>query len=194
MTVIQAFTDFADSAVLLPVAILLFLWLWFRQSKATALWWIAAVAACVGTTVIFKIYFDVCPLGADLRSPSGHTGFGTLVYGGLVAIVAAESQARQRLFVVAGGAIVILAIGLSRIAIHAHTATEVAFGLVVGCTSLALFVVSYVRHRNAPVALSWLIVAALLLMSIFHGQQLNAEEFLHKLGLHLHQDGMACIR
>jgi membrane-associated phospholipid phosphatase len=193
MTTIQAFTDFADSAVLLPVSILLFVWLWSRQSKVAALWWIAAIGLCVGTTIIFKIYFSVCPLGADLHSPSGHTGFGTLVYGGLATIVAAESQARQRLLVLAAGAALILAIGLSRIALNAHSVAEVAFGFVVGSAALALFAVSYLRHRSAPVTLSWLIVVALVLVSLFHGQQLNAEEFLHTLGVHLHHDGMACI-
>ncbi len=193
MTAIQAYTDFADSAVLLPVATLLLVWLWFRQSKAAALWWVAAVALCVGTTVIFKIYFSVCPLGADLHSPSGHTGFGTLVYGALATIVAAESPARQRLLVLAAGAAVILAIGLSRIAVNAHTAVEVAFGFVVGGAALALFTAGYLRHRSAPVALNWLMVTALVLMGVFHGQQLRAEEFLHTLGFHLRQDGMACI-
>jgi len=193
MTAIQAYTDFADSAVLLPVSILLVVWLWLRQSKATALWWVAAVALCVGTTVIFKVYFGVCPPAADLRSPSGHTGFGTLVYGALTTIVAAESPARHRLVVLAVGAAVILAIGLSRIAVNAHTAVEVAFGFVVGGAALALFMAGYLRHRSAPVTLAWLIVAALLLMGIFHGQQLRAEEFLHKLGFHLRQDGMACV-
>lgn len=193
MTSIQAFTDFADSAVLLPVAILVLVWLWFKQPKVMALWWIAAVALCVGTTVIFKVYFFVCPPAADLHSPSGHTGFGTLVYGSLATIVAAESQTRQRFLILAAGAVLILAIGLSRIAINAHTIAEVAFGFVVGGAALALFAVGYLRHRSAPVTLSWLMVAALVLVSVLHGQQLNAEELLHAIGFHLHQDGMACI-
>lgn len=168
-------------------------WLFWKQSSVTALSWLAAVVFCTGLTAVLKIYFYVCPPTPELHSPSGHTGFGTLVYGALTVIAAAQVRGWQRLLVVATGAIFIVAIGLSRIALNAHTVEEVLMGLAIGGVSLAFFAICYWHRRARNVTLGGLVVATVAVLAVFHGEQLFAEAFLHAVGLDLHSDGMACI-
>jgi membrane-associated phospholipid phosphatase len=193
MTAIRAFTDFGDLAVLLPLASLMLVWLFWKQSGIVALFWLGAVFFCTGLTALLKVYFFVCPPAADLHSPSGHTGFSTLVYGSLSVIAAMQWRGWRRSIMLVAGAIFVILIGLSRIALDAHTIAEVIFGFAIGGLSLAFFAVYYLRFRDPNITLGWLMLAALVLIGVFHGQQLRAEELLHAIGLDLHRDGMACV-
>lgn len=193
MNAVLALTEFGNLAVLLPVTMLLAVWLSWKQSAVMAFWWLAAVVFCTGLTAVLKVYFYVCPPAPDLHSPSGHTGFSTLVYGALALVLAARNRGWQRGLVLAAGAIVIVAIGLSRIALGAHTVAEVLFGFAVGGVSLAFFAACYRRRRARNVALGGLVLATVAVLAVFHGQQVFAEAFLHTIGLDLHRDGMACV-
>ena len=85
----------------------------------------------------------------------------------------------RRVLVIAGGAGLILAIGVSRLLLDAHSVAEVGLGLVIGAVSLATF---SRRYLQAPTAKMWpLLVAAGVLALVLHGREVHAEQFLHPI-------------
>jgi membrane-associated phospholipid phosphatase len=175
---LYAVTDLGDSAVLLPLAVAVLCWLALRSSRLAA-WWALAVALDVGLTAIAKIYFFGCPPVPDMRSPSGHTALSVLVYGALAMVAALSGEAPTRMAAVAAGAGLIMTIAVSRLLLSIHSLPEVVFGFGIGALSLALFAATYVRSPQAKV---WpILIVAGLLVSLLHGQQLHAEELLHRI-------------
>ena len=66
-----------DSALLLPASALLLVHSWATGERRAALAWGAALALCIGLTLVSKIGFRACSAAAlptlDIRSPSSHT-------------------------------------------------------------------------------------------------------------------------
>jgi membrane-associated phospholipid phosphatase len=185
-------TDFGDLAVLLPLATVMLLWLLAQRQRRGLLGWAGAVAFCCGVTAVLKIYFSVCAVDPALQSPSGHTSFSMLVYGGIALVVAAESTGWQRLMALAGGIGLVAGIAVSRIVLGAHTPLEVILGMVIGAIAVAVFAWGYLSHRPAGLALRPLLVTLVVLAVLLHGQELHAEEMLHAIGRYLHLGGMVC--
>jgi membrane-associated phospholipid phosphatase len=177
-----AVTDFGDAAVLVPLALALLFWLRYNNRRY-ALWWIGSVGLCVSLTALLKIYFYACPAVSEIRSPSGHTGFSILVYGAITLVSVVHSRGLRRAMGIAVGAGLVLTIAASRILLAAHNLYEVGAGSIIGLASLVLFGWNYSQSPRAEV---WpLLVAAVALMAIMHGQELHAEALLHRIALHV---------
>jgi membrane-associated phospholipid phosphatase len=176
-------TDFGDLAVLMPLAAAMLIWLLLYFSGA-ATRWVLALGICVSLTALLKIVFYGCPPASDMHSPSGHTSLSTLVYGALTLAAATGRPGLRHVLVIGSGAGLILAIAVSRLLLDAHSVPEVLLGLVIGTVSLALFSRRYVEGANTTV---WpLLVAAGVLVSILHGHELHAEQYLHRITGYLH--------
>lgn len=186
-------TDFGDLAVLLPVSAAILAWLLAARSPGGAVWWIAAVAMCTLATALLKIYFFACPIGEDLVSPSGHTSFGTLVYGGLMVVVANELRSGWRRIVASCAvASFVVGIAISRFLLGAHSAAEILFGLAVGIISLGIFGQHYLRFPPAQTRLRLLLIVVVVLITIFHGRELHAEVLLRAISGYLHVGSTLC--
>lgn len=184
--IILAMTDFGDLAVLLPLTLIILVWLVAMRCPQGALGWLAAAAFCGGATGLLKVYFFACPWSRELVSPSGHTSLSTLVYGGLCVIVAAQVRGGvARAATLAASGALIAAIAVSRVLLTVHTALEVGVGFVIGGAALAIFAISYVRHRPTRVSLSPLAVTGVLLVALLHGHELRAEGLLHAISSYL---------
>jgi membrane-associated phospholipid phosphatase len=178
---LTALTGFGDSALLLPLAAAIWLWLLSSRAPRAALWWVAAVLLCGGGTAILKIFFWGCPPLPDLHSPSGHTSLSTLVYGALALVTALEGGRWRPPFAVAVGAGLVMTIAGSRLLLDAHSVPEVVVGWLIGGACLGLFAHGYRRFRPQRVYLAPLLVGAAVLMSMLHGSELRAEELLHRI-------------
>ncbi len=179
-------TDFADQAVILPVAAITALVLavagWWRG----AIVWSVAVGGTLVAMMVLKLGSTACghllPF-QGLRSPSGHTAAAGAVYGGLLAICAERvtGHARWTLPCAAGVAV---AIGLSRLALGVHTVPEVLLGGAVGVAGALTLTwqggLPPSRLRLAPLAL-----LALAVMAVFHGLHLPAEAALRHNASHI---------
>jgi membrane-associated phospholipid phosphatase len=185
-------TEFGDLAVLLPLAATILLWLLLSGARQAALWWLAALVLCIGGIGLLKIYLAACTTSGDLRSPSGHAGFSALVYGALAASFAIRAEARwRRLLTVGAGLLVIAAIAVSRLVLGAHTPIEDVIGLLIGGASLALFIAGS-GLRLGCLNLRPLVLAAALIVTLLHGEQLHAEAVLHAMGVYLAKTGVVC--
>jgi membrane-associated phospholipid phosphatase len=188
----KTLTDFGDLAVLLPLAAAMLVWLLLVRQAKSAIWWIVAVALCVGVTAALKIYFSACPLSAELQSPSGHTSLSTLVYGGIALVAAPELGAWRRYGVAAAGTAFILAIAASRVILEAHTPLETITGLPIGGIALALFGSGYLRGKATNVSLLPLLLASLLIAVVMNGRQFAAEGLLRALAVYLSAAAPLC--
>ena len=191
----QQITDFGDSAILLPVSALVTVALWLSGARRTAAAWALAVGLCCLVMVALKIGLRPCDrtLITDLRNPSGHSAFSAVVYGSLALLLAQHYHSRLlrgAIAVLAGGWI--LLIGLSRIAVHAHTPAEVAVGLAVGLAGAALFALQ--QHRLAVPRLSLPVIGLVLvvILAALHGTQAGAEGLIRRLAWVIYDEAGIC--
>lgn len=190
---LQLLTDFGDTAVLLPLALVFFIWLLAARHVGTALIWLGVVIACNVVIGTLKLYFLSCPAGDMLRSPSGHTGFGILIYGSITLVLAkAVRQRWLRNLIIVAGAGLIVAIAVSRLILRNHSPIEIAIGAAIGSISLAVFAALYRPGSGRPRQVFVLAAVGLLVALVFHGERFRAEGFLRSLGTQLGLSGEAC--
>ncbi len=168
----QFITDFADSALLLPVALCIGAgWALLGWRRGT-LAWVAALAASLGATLLLKILFAGCAPAGEPFSPSGHTAAATVIYGGLAAL-----WLRPRLGTTAAwGVATLLAalpVAITRVALHLHTPAEAATGACLGAAGIALLLARAGPVPPLPKIRLGLAAAALVLL--LHGTRLNLE-------------------
>jgi membrane-associated phospholipid phosphatase len=171
-------TDFADLAVLLPLALCIGLGLALAGWRRGAAAWGVALVGALATMLFLKLLLLGCG-SASALSPSGHTAAGTTVYGGAAAL-----WLRRWLppvpAALLGGCGVAALIGVSRIAIHAHLPIEVVIGAAVGLAAiLVLLLLAGPRPVGLPVR--WLIPAAVAVALLLHGTRLQAEPRLRAM-------------
>ena len=131
----------------------------FRQHARRLVYLLTAtVATSIILNNVLKGYFQrarpdlffeiVAPLSYSF--PSGHALMSTAIYGA-IAIVLARFVPRLRSLIFAGAAALVLLIGMSRIYLGVHWATDVLAGFVAGGFLLAAFeyVASRVREPQA---------------------------------------------
>ncbi len=176
-------TDFADQAVVLPLALAILVVLLGLRWPRGALAWTAAVCFTLGTILLLKIVCTACAnylAATGLHSPSGHTASACLVYGGLFVLLARRpSRMLPALLLAAGFAFVF---GSSRIALHVHTLSDVAAGAVVGLAGVVVLVV--LAGPRPPLLSRWPLAAAVLVVvMVFHGLRLPAEGAIRMFAL-----------
>jgi membrane-associated phospholipid phosphatase len=184
----QALTDFGDSAVLLPLSALMLAWLIITRHNRAAIGWAVALAFLLISMTVLKVAFVACPPTAGLESPSGHTAFSILVYGGLaVVLLGGRRPDSFRIMGTILAGILVAGIASSRAYLGAHSWSEIAIGVVVGTIALGIFV--NVRGQGHPpvqgIRLAALVVGTVLILVLLHGARLHIEVLLRLLGLEL---------
>ena len=183
MAIWRFITDLGDTAVTLPLALLMLCFLSAARQPRLAIGWVAAILGCVSMIGGLKLVLDVCgdPLaGTGLTSPSGHVAMSTVVYGGIAAAISASLAPPVRAALIANTTALIILMPLSRIVLRVHTPVEVVVGLAVGLASLVI-IVATVAIRRAQLPVLWFAAAAILVAMFFHGERLPAEQAIHHL-------------
>ena len=165
-------TDFADQAVILPLAIAIGVALLSQGWRRGAAAWVAAIIATLAAMLALKVLFLACweTFGTtDVRTPSGHVAAATVVAGGLAALLL-----RWRHAALPVAALAATVIGLSRFALGMHSAEEVAIGAGVGL--VGAWTLLLLAGRPPPELDGRRIaVIALAVALLFHGLHLPAE-------------------
>jgi membrane-associated phospholipid phosphatase len=186
-------TDFGDSAVLLPLSAVVLVWLMSTRSAPAAIWWVGVLAVFGAIIGGLKMLFFVCPPAVDINSPSGHTGFSVLVYGGIAAIVAVQLRSVPgRVAIMLAATILVSGIAITRVILHMHSTSETVIGFLIGGAALAAFVLGYQRTHPRGRLTAPLLFGVVLTAAVFHGARLNAETNLHALGGWLDLQQMFC--
>ncbi len=176
-------TDFGDSAILLPMSVVVLVWLLATRSMSAAIWWVGVLIVFGAVIGGLKMLFFACPPAVDVRSPSGHTGFSMFVYGSIAAIVAAQRQSPwTRAAIMVATIVLVVGIAISRVILHMHSARETVIGFLIGAAAVGIFFFGYQRTATNRRLMAPLLFAVVLTAVIFHGARLNAETNLHALG------------
>jgi membrane-associated phospholipid phosphatase len=176
-------TDFGDSAVLLPLSLVVLAWLLATRSVNAAIWWVGVLVVFGAVVGGLKMLFFACPPAVDVRSPSGHTGFSMLVYGSIAAIIAVQRQsAWSRAAIMLSAVALAIGIAISRVVLQMHSRAETLIGFLIGAAAVAVFFFGYQRTAIGGRVTAPLLFGVVLTAAVFHGVRLNAETNLHALG------------
>jgi len=170
-------TRLGEAQIVLPAAALTVSALLIRSStRRLALSWLLLITAAALITTASKVAFIGWGIGwaaVDFTGVSGHAMFAAAVYPMLMlAMVADRSPSRYRFASFALGCALALAVGLSRIAVGAHSWSEVVAGLLVGgAVSAAALVVAKsatltMRPLVSAAVFAWLAAAPFQLQAL----------------------------
>ena len=144
-----------EAQILLPAALAFALW-FVRRGDARPLvrWWLMLLGVAIAVTTVSKVAFLGYGIGSvalDFTGVSGHAMFASAVYPLLAAALVASRPPRWQAAAVVTGFALALLIGVSRLAVGAHSWSEVLAGLALGgaasATALAL---AHTPHTRAP--------------------------------------------
>ncbi len=169
-------TNFADQAVILPLAATIAAALALAGWRRGALAWSVVITGILALMLTLKLASAACGHllpGGELRSPSGHTAAAGAVYGGLLAGLARRVAGHARWTPVCAVAAALL-VGASRLALGMHTAIDVAVGGAVGVGGA--MVLTWLAGTPPPgLRLAPLAAVAVAVIVVFHGFHLVAE-------------------
>jgi membrane-associated phospholipid phosphatase len=185
MTALWVFvTDCGDSAVTLPLASLVLVFLLFSREWRLARFWLLAIGGSAGVIAALKLAFGGCghPLTPfAIVSPSGHSALSAAVYGSLALLVGAGLERRRRTALYVVAVFLIIGVALSRVVLRDHNLAEIAIGMAVGSGGAAVFGVALSGGRAPTLPLGWLLLGAAAIVAVMHGTRWMIEPAVHRL-------------
>lgn len=174
-------TDFGNSAVVLPCAALVTVWLLIaRQTRRLAAVWVGVVLGgglIVAVTKVIYLGWGLGIASLDFVGISGHTTLAFILWPVLLSIAFGRRPLAQA--IAAGVGFVFAAIvGYSRIMVHAHSPSEVISGAVLGIALSGGFLYRYRAPLRLPRGHLWLLVSLLLPLAIGHNQVAPSQHLL----------------
>jgi membrane-associated phospholipid phosphatase len=132
------FTRLGEAQILLPAALgAMAALVWQAPGRRLSARWLAALALATLLTTATKVAFIGWGWGwpeLDFTGISGHAMFAAAVLPPLAAMLMPSGRAGLRAGALAGGGLLALAVGVSRVVVQAHSASEVLAGLALGAT------------------------------------------------------------
>ncbi|MFJ3045129.1 phosphatase PAP2 family protein [Herbaspirillum chlorophenolicum] len=197
MTIWNAVTSLGDSAITVPGAFVLAIWLALNGAWKQAARWLFYFCCAMLLVVISKLLF----MGWDIRPPfinftgiSGHTASAAAVYLSAAFLFGRERSPHLPLVLLGIATALVLTVGASRLLLHLHSESEVIAGLMTGAIAAWAFCRSY---DVAPGRLSakWapaILIAALLLGT--GGKPAPTHDLLQEIAMKLSGREQAFIR
>ena len=181
-------TDFADQAVILPLAAAIGVALLAEGWRRGAAAWALAVAGTFAVMLALKLLFMVCAHSfgtPSIHTPSGHVAAATVVAGGLAAMLLG-----RRASVLPLAALVAMVIGISRLVLGVHSLQEVLLGALVGMLGASLLLLA---GRLPPTLnVRRIAVIAVAVVVVFHGLHLPAEAHIRATAFRFAQMFSVC--
>ena len=183
-------TEFGDAGILLPIALVIALWLLIAPAtRRSGGLWLAAVlvnAALVALSKLLYMGWGLHPPGLNFTGLSGDSAMAFLFWPAAGLYLSARAGARRRWLSIAAGVAVALIVAVSRVFLKAHSVSEVVIGSFWGALVAAVLLWAVWREPPAmPVNLSWLPLAALLLVVLVSGRNFNFNKLLARGALKL---------
>jgi hypothetical protein len=203
ISIAMAITDLGESTVLLPTAVTAGACLWVGAQKRLAVLSMLALGGCCATMLILKLCFIACGQTVvpelSIHSPSGHSALSALFYGAVALLLNRLIPAERRpgALIPALGIGLAAAIGYSRIVISVHSPQEVALGLMVGYSWLALYAwriagIPEDRGLATMTTLPAVLLYSGLLLWAFNGQHGEVEGLIDQVAQIIHTQWGIC--
>jgi membrane-associated phospholipid phosphatase len=153
-------TWFGDSGFLLPAALWIAVWLGVHDSTRPSAWrWALLFGPGCCLIAVTKIAFLGWGIGIaaiNFTGFSGHTALSASVWPVACWLAASQQVHRVRVAAASFGLAFAVLIGASRLALYAHSKSEVAAGFVLGIAISGAFLLG--QHRLPHPRLSWMLV------------------------------------
>src|SRR5579862_9563925 len=178
--VLTMISDLGDSAVMVPVALVVAAELLWTGQRRTAWILIAAAAVAAGDIGLIKIAFIGCGMrlmSMEIVSPSGHAALSAAILLSLSAIVNHSLRGALRYVPPVIALILIVSIAATRVVLGMHTVDEVVigggFGTIVGAAAYTMIN----RSRQPIIKVAIVLIGIVLTAALMDGVRLPAEEF-----------------
>ncbi len=182
-------TRLGEIQILIPAALLVaFHMLRQRDARVAGVAWLGGLCAAALITTLSKVAFIGWGLGYgpwNFTGISGHSMFAAAVFPMLLGALAPGSNLRARQAAIAAGCVLAVVVGISRMAVGAHSPSEVIAGLTLGA-SVSLYCATRNVHtlvRVSPVIP--ILVAFWLAWSPLQTPQLQTHSAVTRLALQL---------
>ncbi len=159
------FTELGDTAVVIAIAVLVFLWLAWKRAWRTAAYWVAAIggASAINTGIKVALHRarpteNLYSGWSDFSFPSGHSTENAVLYGFLAFLIARRVGQVWGLPVALAAAVLVALIAFSRLYLGAHWFSDVVGGLTFATAWLALLCIAYLYHQSSEKGAGGLIV------------------------------------
>ncbi len=194
----MSITVFGDSAVLIPCAALMLLWLLVSPGTRGLAWrWCALVLGIAGLVAASKLVFMAWGWGIrrlDFIGLSGHSAMAALVWPALLTLVFGDASRRWRWMAMAGGLLLALLVAVSRLMLHVHSAAEVVSGFLVGAVAALFFLFRYGKRWHLP-RRGWLLAMSVaLVLPLVYGHRFPTERILRFVAQQLSLDNTVYTR
>ncbi|HYP81872.1 phosphatase PAP2 family protein [Variovorax sp.] len=164
-------TWLGDSGLLVPAAFFIGLWLLVsRRTWHTAFLWLVLFGSASALVLLTKLAFLGWGIGSarfNFTGISGHTMLSASVWPVALWLAAARAGHRWRVTMATVGWLLAWAIGLSRLALLAHSVSEVASGLLLGTATSAAFLAAQRRLPHPAPRASLVLLTLLLPLTLF---------------------------
>lgn len=179
-------TSLGGAGMTLPLAFAIAMWLAVGYSWRVAAGWLLLLGAAIGVVTVTKVAFLGWGVGVrelDFTGVSGHAMLSTAVYPVVMFLMLLPARPAVRLLGVLLGLAAGMAVGLSRVALSAHSPSEAVTGCLVGALAALLFVrmawnAAPGRVSALPVAVSIVVLALLM-----HGVHVPTQRWVTHLAL-----------
>ncbi|MDF3937120.1 phosphatase PAP2 family protein [Pseudomonas citronellolis] len=181
-------TRLGDSALLLPCALFIYAWLLARRALPDAQRWLLLFGLAAGATLASKLAFmgwGVAIPAWDYTGLSGHSMLAGAVLPVLGSLLAPPGRPRWRIAAAAGGALLAVLVGVSRLEIRVHSPAEVYAGLGAGMAASAAFLC--MGRKRLPALSPLLLTVVLLLGSLqaLSGVRAPTHQVLERIATYL---------
>lgn len=181
----RAVTNFGDSALLVPVAAWVAIWLWRRGQQRMAVVWglcVLLVIALVSASKVAFMGWGIHPPGLNFTGFSGHSAMSLCIWP-VAGVCVFAGMGRARGIGMVLGYVLAAAVATSRVPLHAHSVPEAVLGATLGAIVSASFLLAWRRRLWAPMAarpaFQWLllvVLAAAVLLT--YGDRFPSESIL----------------
>jgi len=165
----HSLTWFGDSGFLLPAALWIAVWLGIRNAtRPSALLWVVLFGVGGSLIAASKIAFLGWGIGSatlNFTGFSGHTAISASVWPVACWLTVSRYEHRVRVAAATFGLVFAALIGASRLAIYAHSKSEVAAGFALGVAVSGIFL--WQQHRLPHPRVNWTLVLLSLATPIF---------------------------
>jgi len=162
-----AVTRLGESGIVLPVVVAVAIglgWTTRRADRALSLLWPVALAATLVTaTKIAFMGFGWGIASVDFTGMSGHAMLAAAIYPVLVVVFISPTGRRRKVAMALAAAVVAL-VAVSRVAIDAHSVSEVLSGCAVGALAAAIAIRAVDRAGGVRLSFAWLAPALVWLL------------------------------
>jgi membrane-associated phospholipid phosphatase len=186
----KTLTYFGDSMLLIPTAVIIALVLpWKSDNRRTVWYWLLAFGLAGLLVSISKIMFLGFGIGSarfNFTGFSGHSAMSATLWPVMMWLVSGRWSSFWRTATISLGYLIPMMVGLSRLAIHAHSPSEVIAGLALGFTLSSVFLLSQRDTALKAFSLPQMGVAFLVpLLLVSHGRVATTQQFLERFSADL---------